>query len=259
MQSTFSQKIKTKLDDNLKTFRIYEIIIAIVCIGMPMILRLYDKDMVYPVKVKFLKSGVIIDSASNVFRGSSQAAARMAVEGLYKNAACYCDSIPPVTSNGDSVQVIDKDRWCFRTSISDYAYSTNSYLFGMLLCIAAMLFIFNGAVYFRGQQLLDISHKGKWYNILLGLSLLGVICCPHRDWPHLHYLFAIVFFFGNTLVIGIFHNRKDRIKSIVMATLTAGFLLMTFFNIEGFTLFWGEWFSLAVIAIHFMLEARRAT
>ena len=34
----------------------------------------------------------------------------------------------------------------FRDSISDYVYMPHSYVFGMLLCIAAMLFIFNGAV-----------------------------------------------------------------------------------------------------------------
>jgi hypothetical protein len=219
-----SYHFRQNLKDPLKTFRIYEIMIAIICIGIPIILRTYDFDKVYPLKVKVLTSGIVRDSVSNIIK--------------------------------DSVLLIDKDSLGFRTSISDYAYSTNSYLFGMLLCIAAMLFIFNGAVYFRGQNSLQLNNKGKWYNIILGVSLLGVICCPHRDWQILHYLFAIVFFFGNAFVIGLFHNKNDTKKSIVMAILAGGFLLLTFLHIDHFTLFWGEWASLSVIGIHFILEAK---
>jgi hypothetical protein len=40
----------------------------------------------------------------------------------------------------------------FRPSISDYVYMPHRYVFGMLLMMASMLFIFNGAVYFRNQN-----------------------------------------------------------------------------------------------------------
>lgn len=253
----YGNKIREQLGDPLKTFRVYEIIIAIICIGLPAILRLYDSDKVYPVKVKFLHTGIITDSASNIIKDRVLPLTGNVTGIINKSNTCSCDSILPVSAM-DSMQIIDKDRWCFRTSISDYAYSTNSYLFGMLLCIAAMLFIFNGAVYFKSQRSLNVNNKGKWYNVILGLSLLGVISCPHRDWPHLHYLFAMIFFFGNALVIGIFHNKKDRIKSITMAILTGGFLVLTLFKSETFTLFWGEWLSLTVIGLHVILEARRA-
>ncbi|MEO6488755.1 MAG: hypothetical protein ABIO04_02350, partial [Ferruginibacter sp.] len=66
-------------------------------------------------------------------------------------------------------------------------------------------------------------------------------------------------FFGNALVIGIFHNKANKWISIAMAILTGFFLLLTLFHINNFTLFWGEWFSLMVIGLHFMLEAKRAT
>ncbi|MEO6488313.1 MAG: hypothetical protein ABIO04_00115 [Ferruginibacter sp.] len=129
------------LEDPLKTFKVYEILIAAVCIFIPLILRFYDNDKVYPVKVNFLRSGIIIDSVQNIKRSSS--------------------------SISGTIQIIDKDRWHFRTSISDYAYSTNSYLFGMLLCIAAMLFIFNGAVYFKSQRSVNVNKQGKWYIVFL--------------------------------------------------------------------------------------------
>ena len=224
-------KVAKQWKDPLRIFRIYEIMIAMLCIAIPVILKSFDKDEVYPLKVNFLSSGIIEDSAKSVIKD------------------------PFTKSTRDTIQLIDKDRLGFRTSISDYAYSTNSYLFGMLLCIAAMLFIFNSAVYFKSQDILQVNKKGKWYNVILGISLLGVICCPHRDWKNLHYLFAAFFFLGNAIVIAVFHNKADKKKSMAMAILAAGSLLLPLFKIKGFTLFWGEWVSLTVIGIHFILEA----
>jgi hypothetical protein len=57
-----------------------------------------------------------------------------------------CGYDPSTTSK------ICKDKWGFRLSLSDYVYSSNSYIFGMLYTMAAMLFIFNGAVYFKSQK-----------------------------------------------------------------------------------------------------------
>ncbi len=150
-----SNNIRKRLEDPLKMFKVYERIIAVVCICLPAVLRLYEKDTWYPQRVQVLK----LDEINN----SAYAAAR------------------------DSIRLIPKDHLGFRTTISDYVYSSNSFLFGMLLCIAAMLFVFNGAVYFKSQRSLRLSKKGKWYNIVLGISLLGVICTPHRDWVYLHY------------------------------------------------------------------------
>ena len=220
---TFAQNIKKRLEDPLKTFRLYQILIAVVCMVVPAILRLSDHENVYPQKVKL------------------------------NDIDMLKDSIPAMVQ--DSVKHIKKDHLGFRLSISDYAYSYNSYLFGMLLCIAAMLFIFNGAIYFKNQYTLKVNSKGKWYNVVLGLSLFGVICFPSRDFTFLHYTFASVFFFGNAVVIGLFHNKKDRIKSIVMSVLTVVFLLLSLV-LKPLTLLWGEWLSLIVIALHFILESK---
>ncbi len=51
-----SYHFQANLKDPLKTFRIYEIKMAIICIGIPIILRTYDFDKVYPLKVKVLTS-----------------------------------------------------------------------------------------------------------------------------------------------------------------------------------------------------------
>ena len=220
---TFAQNVKKQLQDPFKTFRLYEILIAVICILVPAILRLCDTDRVYPEKVK----SIYTDSVKT--------------------------SLPMMAQ--DSIRLIPKDRFGFRLSISDYVYSSNSYVFGMLLCMAAMLFIFNGAVYFRSEHPLRLNSRGKWYNVILGLSLFGVICFPHRDLTRLHYIFASLFFFGNALVIGLYHHKRNRLISITMSVLTVVFLLLSI-SLKPLTLLWGEWLSLTVIAVHFMLEAK---
>ncbi len=199
--------LKKTIEDPLKTFKSYERLVAAVCISLPAILRLFDRDALYPAGVN---------------------------------------------SGGNP---IEKDWLGFRLCISDYVYSSNAQLFGMLLCMAAMLFIFNGAVYYRSQKQLRVNSKGKWYNVILGVALLGVICTPFRDYSNIHLGFAILFFFGNAAVIIAFHRKKNRIKSIVMGILTAVFLIMPKLHVNHFTLFWGEWCSLTVIGIHMILES----
>ena len=216
------RSIKDKLTDPLATFKVYEIIIAVVCICIPLILKIFDSDTYYPKKVSVLK-----------------------IEEIKS----------PSLAQTDSIRLIAKDRLGFRESISDYVYSSQSYLFGMLLCVAAMLFIFNGVLYFKSQDTLRLNSNGKWYNVILGLALLGVICTPHRNAIIPHYCFAVIFFLGNALVIGLFHTREDRIKSIVIAVLTFILICLSIF-IPTITLLWSEWLSLSVIGIHLILESR---
>lgn len=192
----FLQKVKTDLEDPLKTFKWFERSIALTCIAIPAVLRLTDKD----------RTG------------------------------------NPAIS--------------FRKSISQYVYMTHSYVFGLLLMMAAMMFIFNGAVYFKGQEKrqLLLSKTGKWYNIALGLSLIGVVVFPCEQYEVTHTAFAILFFVGNAVVTGVFYQKRNKAFSIVLAILTLATLVPVYFHV--FTLFWGEWLSLAVIGVHFILEAR---
>ena len=143
----------------------------------------------------------------------------------------------------------------FRRSISNYAYMGHSYVFGMLLCIAAMLFIFNGAVYYKNEPSMNISWHGQWYNVVLGLALIGTICFPHEEHPIEHYIFAAIFFVGNALVTGIFYKDKDKVASIIMAILTVLTIPLAFINVISILV--AEWISLCVIAIHFILSTKK--
>jgi len=139
----------------------------------------------------------------------------------------------------------------FRESISDYVYMPHSYIFGMLMCIAAMLFIVNGVVYYRSEQHMHISWHGQWYNIVLGLSLIGVICFPWREYSIIHFSFAAIFFAGNAVVTGIFYKDKDKKMSITLAILTISTIPFAIGNI--ISMLTAEWVSLTVIGIHFAL------
>jgi hypothetical protein len=140
----------------------------------------------------------------------------------------------------------------FRHSISNYVYMKNSYIFGMLLTIAAMLFIFNGAVYFNNEEHMEISWHAQWYNVVLGLSLIGVICFPHEKHILPHYIFAVIFFLGNAVVTGVFYKDKDKLKSIMFAILSVAAMPLAFTHM--ITMLVAEWISLFVIAIHFVLS-----
>jgi hypothetical protein len=161
--------------------------------------------------------------------------------------AVFCNIIPLILWLADGDTPHD-----FRPSISNYVYMGHSYVFGLLLCIAAMLFIFNGAVYYKSEQHMHISWHGQWYNVVLGLSLIGVICFPHIEHPVPHYIFAGIFFVGNALITGIFYKDKDKMKSIIMAVLTIAALPLAFLHI--ISLLVAEWISLFVIGVHFVLS-----
>jgi hypothetical protein len=162
--------------------------------------------------------------------------------------AAFCISIPLILWLADT-----KDFPKFLDSISAYVRMTDSYIFGMLLCMAAMLFIFNGAVYYKNEPYMHISRHGQWYNVVLGVSLMGVILFPYDGSAWLfHYFFAIVFFLGNAVVTGIFYKDKDKKKSIALAVLTVISMPLHFMGI--ISLFVAEWISLSVIGIHFILS-----
>ena len=140
----------------------------------------------------------------------------------------------------------------YRPSISNYVYMDHSYVFGMLLCIAAMLFIFNGAVYYKNESHLHISWHGQWYNVVLGLSLMGVLCFPHKEHPLPHYTFAATFFLGNALVTSLFYKDKHKFLSVAIGIFTVAAMPLAFTNV--ITLLTAEWISLFAIAIHFILS-----
>lgn len=162
--------------------------------------------------------------------------------------ALFCIAIPLLLRLTDG-----NTSW--RSSISDYVYMCHNYVFGMLLGMAAMLFIFNGFIYFK-KEAGEADTSGKWYNIGIGLCLLGVVCFPWREHSIVHFSFAGAFFLGNAVSTGYFHTKRWPKSNITMAVLTVIALGLHFTGwCPWLTLFWAEWVSLAVVGVHFWLES----
>ncbi len=84
--------------------------------------------------------------------------------------------------------------------------------------------------------------------------LAGVILFNHKDSSLVHAVFATIFFGGNAVVILVYSSKKQR---LFKAFLVAGIVLsmLGFFVFDWFTLFWAEWLSFAIIALHYLLES----
>jgi len=130
-----------------------------------------------------------------------------------------------------------------RGSISAYYNMGQNQIFYFLLTVAAMLFIVNGVV-----------KEKHIYNVVLGIALAGVLLFNCDDFSLVHNIFAIAFFGGNAVVIVVFSSKKER----WFKALLVGIILVTmacWWYFDAFTLFWAEWISLVIIAIHYILES----
>lgn len=152
-----------------------------------------------------------------------------------------------------------------RISISAYSNMENSYVFGSLLTIVAMMFIFNGFFYIRNFKTnLGNGKHSRWYNIVLGLSLLGVVFFHYELAPVMHYISAGIFFMGSAVIIAIFNNKKFRISSYIIALLSISAFIISYANkflpfeipfTSWMSILIAEWISLSVIATHYILES----
>lgn len=132
-----------------------------------------------------------------------------------------------------------------RPSISNYAYSDFNYVFVSILTVASALFVYNGVI-----------HREKWYNIVLGCSLLGVAFTPHLDYPVLHYSFAGLFFIGSVATMIIFSSPAQRELKITLGTLIV-LALLGYFITGMYSLLIAEWIGILPISIHFIGESLR--
>lgn len=130
-----------------------------------------------------------------------------------------------------------------RSSISNYAYSSMNHLFATLLTIAGTMFIFNGTAY-----------NSRWYNIALGLSLIGVALTPHYDFPIIHYLFAAIFFLGSIFVM-IGYTSKEQLKLKIQFASIIILALLLHFAFNWYSLFWAEWIGMLPICVHYLGES----
>lgn len=132
-----------------------------------------------------------------------------------------------------------------RSSISNYAYSKNNLLFAGLLGVASALFAYNATI-----------NREKWYNYVLGVSILGVAVTPHLDYPVLHYSFAGLFFLGSVATMIIFSSPAQRELKITLGTLIV-LALLGYFITGMYSLLIAEWIGILPICIHFIGESLR--
>ena len=137
---------------------------------------------------------------------------------------------------------VDPDE--IRDSISAYHDVSTPPAFYVPLTVGAMLFFVNGIV-----------RHAHIYNTLLGLALSGVILFDHDGKTSVpHIAFAAAFFGGNVLVMMFFSTNKS---TLLKVTLVGGIAAASALWIltDWFTLFWAEWVSLVIVALHFILDS----
>ena len=124
-----------------------------------------------------------------------------------------------------------------------------------------MLFIFNGFLYYdKNSSGTPYSKEySRSYNVILGLSLLGVVIFPHKDgfyYPILHFISAGIFYLGSIFAIGFYSEKRHRKINYLIAFIALLGILSHFIFPKYITLFWAEWVSLIVIAIHYIMESK---
>ena len=136
------------------------------------------------------------------------------------------------------------DAWTIRPTISHFYDMTHAVAFYVPLTIASMMFITNGVV----------KHRHA-YNWMLGVALLGIVVLDRGAFPWPHRGFVALFFGGNILVMVLSKTRA--MAKLAIVGIGALFLVVAIL-LDEWKLFWLEWASLWVIAIHYFLEARKA-
>jgi hypothetical protein len=124
-------------------------------------------------------------------------------------------------------------------SISEYHYTSGRLPYIILLGIIGLL------------TLVDGLNKERRYNIIIGLSMIGVVCFPVNEFRILHDVFAIIFFVGNAFIVTYYSNSLSKIKKIMFAILimvSLTLLLLDIINIfvaESIGMFSMSYFMLA--------------
>ncbi|RYE56595.1 MAG: hypothetical protein EOP48_07640 [Sphingobacteriales bacterium] len=213
-------KIADQFYDPLKSFKIVQRTIALICLLIPLLLWIGDTDKHYPPETKPAP------------------------------VKCKCVQVADTLAKEE----IKRDRLGFRLSISDYAYGRKSHVFALLYTIAAMMYIFNWAVYYRSEGKLRVNTAAKHFNLLTGLCLMGVVCAPERSYCYLHYGFAIGFFLFNGLNIGYSKNTKQRSLRWFSVIVMFSFFFIPSVN-SNVTYLWAEWLALLLIVYYLLRDS----
>jgi hypothetical protein len=137
----------------------------------------------------------------------------------------------------------------FQPSLSEFHYTSQkwTYILGM------------GSIGFF--MLLDgLLYKSRRYNILIGLSMIGVIIFPVNEFRWIHNSFAGTFFVGNAIIVTYYSPLLQRHTKILFSIIISITLLMLFlgeFNIyvtESIGMFSMSYF---MSIRYYILELRR--
>lgn len=151
-------------------------------------------------------------------------------------------------------------------SISQYVTIQDSFIFGLLLTIGAMLFITNGLIYWDEYKK-NKGVAGRWRayaNVILGLALEGVVLFPCTRWGVIHYVCAVSFFVGcaAATILRTKHRPKHKWMDFSVAfIMIMGFVILAGKKwlgwsgplVEWVNLFGAESVGLWVIGVDFIL------
>lgn len=175
---------------------------------------------------------VVAASAANT-RGAIEGIARFAK--LERVLAVICAFTP--------VLLILADQGSIRSSISAYYNVSQPQMFYVPLTAAAMLFLVNGVV-----------KDGQLYNIFLGGALAGLVLFNTDDFNTVHVVFTVAFFLGNVAVMGLWTSvRGWAVRGPLIVVIALAMIGWRSFG--WFDLFWAEWISLGIIAVHYVIES----
>lgn len=107
-----------------------------------------------------------------------------------------------------------------------------------------------------------LIYKTRYYNILIGLSMIGVISFPVNEFRYIHNSFAGIFFIGNAYIVTYYSKLLIRSKKVLFSIIILTTLLLLIFgkiNIYVAELI-GMWSMSYFMYIRYsLLELRRKT
>jgi len=126
-------------------------------------------------------------------------------------------------------------------SISQYAQEI-PLSFSVYLTLVATLFFDNG-----------FEDRTKWFEMTLGVSLIGLILFDNESFYYTHYAFATYFFLGCVFNMIFFSSGKYRFYTILigLGVLTA---MAGKYFFEWYSLYWAEFIGIIPISLHKILE-----
>jgi hypothetical protein len=170
-----------------QTFARFERFTAGVCMAIPFYLLIADEVyagqrqwmLFFPIIITLLPLGIPI-----ILRSGRDP----------KNDGLKVTLLGAVTLSCAYLLFTDVLRLESRPSISDYVAMHNSFVFGTLLTMAAMLFLASAFAYWNMNATPDGEVWRSWVNVAQGILLLGVVIFPVTQMHGAHMFFAITFF-----------------------------------------------------------------